>query len=135
MGANISGGHFNTAANVVNQMANFSGTVNGGAYGPGNPGTIVGNRKWSANGTGFLGFEFKIGANPEQYGWARVTMSGGYKHEMKIVDYAYGTPGQAIAAGQTVPVPEPATLGMFAAGALGLLAIRGSQRRKRATEL
>ena len=119
LGANISAGPFNGPKNPfsTNQMGSFRGTVLGGH--PPGPGSVVGNRQWATNGTGFLGFEFNTGAGL-QYGWARVTTSGGYKHEVTLVDYAYGTPGQAITAGQTM-TPEPASLSSAASGALGLL--------------
>ncbi len=60
-----------------------------------------GNSKWSNfNGTAFLGFEFQNPAGQEQYGWARITMtSTGTMYT--IVDYAFGSPGQAIVTGQT----------------------------------
>ncbi len=96
----------------------------------------AGAGQWTALGTGFLGFEFNAGAGL-QFGWARVTMaSNGHPgfglgqnwDKMTLVDYAYGTPGQAITAGQTV-VPEPASLGMLAVGALGVVALRGGKKK------
>jgi len=122
MGASISGGHFNATNNRINGMAAWAGHTNGVGT------TNVGHRKWTTNSTGFLGFEFNTGAG-EQYGWARITMSGGFKHEMEVVDYAYGTPGQVIVAGQEV-TPEPASLGLLAIGALGLLAARRGRKGK-----
>ncbi len=112
-GAVISGGAFN-ASGTVNRMAS------NGLHG-----------KWKTAGTGFLGFEFNPGGGVE-YGWARVTIGGGGTKaysKMTLVDYAYGTPGQAITAGQTA-VPEPASLGLLAVGAVGLFCIRGAKKGK-----
>jgi len=85
--------------------------------------------KWTAGGTGFLGFKFNNGAGV-QYGWARVTLTGPRFYDMTLVDYAYGTVGQKIATGQEALVPEPAALSLLAAGALGVLAARGWRARK-----
>jgi len=113
--ANIAGGHFNTAGKNNILASYFKGF---GSYG-----------QFQAVGTGFLGFEFNLGGG-EQYGWARVNMTSGQKfNNFKLVDYAYGTVGQAITVGQTA-TPEPASLSLLAFGAVGLLVDRGLRRRK-----
>ena len=83
--------------------------------------------KWDGGGTGFLGFRFDTGAGI-QYGWAELTITATPKVQMTLVEYAYGTVGQAITAGQTALVPEPATVGLLAMGALGVLALRGGRK-------
>ena len=86
------------------------------------------NSQWVHNVLGFLGFQFNTGAGVE-YGWARVQMRNGASAGMTLIDYAYGTPGQAIVAGQEA-TPEPASLALFAMGALGLFAIRAAAKKK-----
>jgi hypothetical protein len=56
-------------------------------------------------GVGFVGFKFNNGSG-DQYGWVRVRMVGGQrhmvgaqKHMVQVVDYAYGDPGEPVAAG------------------------------------
>jgi hypothetical protein len=56
----------------------------------------------------------------------RVTLSQGYKNWVTIEDYAYGGVNEAIFAGEGTP--EPASLGLLASGALGLLAMRRRRR-------
>ena len=86
-----------------------------------------GNSRWKDFfGTAFMGFEFKNGGGATVYGWARITMNG--TSTFIVDDYAFGSAGQAIVAGEEV-VPEPASLGMLAIGAAGLLAMRKRRRR------
>src|SRR5207302_279725 len=60
-------------------------------------------------GYGLVGFKFNNGAGI-QYGWVRVAMLGGQnhifgtrKHMVRVVDYAYGDPGEPVLAGQMGP--------------------------------
>jgi len=83
-----------------------------------------------ARGPGFIGFKFNNGAG-DQYGWVRVKMAGGLKNTFRVVDYAYGDPGDVVLAGQRSDESAPTleSLGGLALGAAGLLAWR-RQRMK-----
>ncbi len=59
--------------------------------------------KWTTTGTGFLGFKFNNGSGA-QYGWARINITEAPSFRFTLVDYAYGTVGQAITAGQSATV-------------------------------
>jgi hypothetical protein len=81
-------------------------------------------------GIGFIGFAFNNGSG-KQYGWARVEMGGEeHKNNFKVLDYAYADPGEPIKAGQRSeePVSGMDSLGLLAAGAVGLQAWRRSRR-------
>jgi hypothetical protein len=74
----------------------------------------------TANGA-FIGLGFPIGPTDVYYAWVRVDINNG-AGTFTIRDYAFNTDAfTPIKAGQT---PEPGTLGMLAAGALGLLGMR-----------
>jgi hypothetical protein len=81
-------------------------------------------------GPGLVGFKFNNGAGV-QYGWVRVKMTGGLGNNFKVVDYAYGDPGDVVFAGQMSDDSAPGleSLGGLALGAAGLLAWR-RQRTK-----
>ena len=121
LGANLSGGPF-FGTGLLDYLVKQPGGYN-----------QVPGGQWQPAGTGFLQFRFNDGAG-FQYGWARLTMSGPRHENVTIVDYAYGTVGQAITAGQTAVTPEPATLGLLAMGALRLLAVRRAARNSRSIE-
>jgi hypothetical protein len=99
--------------------------------------------QWKSPGMGFVGFAFNNGAGP-QFGWARVRITtwfpGGYA--FKVLDFAYGDPGERITAGEGIPRgseddedisddpgPDEGSLGGLALGAVGLLAWRKSRSR------
>ena len=74
---------------------------------------------------GLIGFKFNTGSG-DQYGWARVAMFGAGRNKFKLVDYAYGDPGDRVRAGQKLGghAPSLESLGGLAIGAAGLLAWR-----------
>ena len=102
--------------------------------------------QWTSPGMGFVGFRFNNGAGP-QYGWARVRIStrfptDGIGYAFKVLDFAYGDPGERITAGEGIPRgseddqdisddqgPDEGSLGGLALGAAGLLAWRKSRSR------
>jgi hypothetical protein len=82
-------------------------------------------------GVGFIGFKFNNGAG-DQYGWVRVRMFGGAWNQGKLVDFAYGDPGEQVVAGQkesNPSGPQLESLGGLAIGAAGLLAWRRRGKR------
>jgi hypothetical protein len=86
------------------------------AYGSSNPSAEFN----SATGA-FIGLEFPI-SGINHFGWIRVDINNA-AGTFVIRDWAYNnSPGVGISAGSTVP--EPSTLGMLAAGSMGLLAMR-----------
>ena len=98
---------------------------------------IYGGGQFGKQGIGLIGFGFNNGSG-KQYGWARVQMGGwdvgggGHKNDFKVLDYAYADPGEPIQAGQRSedePVTGMGSLGLLAAGAVGLTAWRKSRRR------
>jgi hypothetical protein len=80
-------------------------------------------------GTGFVGFKFNNGAGV-QYGWARVTVQGSPDNKFKLVDFAYGDPGDTILAGQrSSHSASLESLGALALGGTALLAWRRRRAR------
>ena len=80
-------------------------------------------------GIGFIGFKFNTGGG-DQYGWARIEMILG-RNRFKLIDYAYGDPGDRIKAGEKFGghMPTLESLAGLAIGAAGLLAWRRSINR------
>lgn len=84
------------------------------AYGGNNP-----NAQFNSVDRAFIGLAFPINA-VTHYGWVRVSIDN-TAGTFVINDWAYeDQPGVGI----TTPVPEPGTLGMLAAGAAGVTALR-----------
>lgn len=85
------------------------------AYGGNNPSAEFNN----VDGA-FIGLEFPINAT-SHFGWVRVSIDNA-AGTFVINDWAYNdVPGEGLRAGQ---IPEPGTLGLLAAGAAGLAAMR-----------
>ena len=78
--------------------------------------------QWQTPGTGYLGFQFTDAGGLET-GWAELTVSGQPNDTFTLDEYAYGTAGESLTAGQTT-VPEPGSLALLAVGGAGLLAWR-----------
>lgn len=95
----------------------FTGSM---AYGAANP-----NAEFNNAADAYIGLSFPSGPNLF-YGWIRVAVDQA-AGTFQVKDWAYNNvSGAGIRAGQ---IPEPTTLGMLAAGSVGLLAMR---RRKQA---
>jgi hypothetical protein len=90
-------------------------------------------------GIDFIGFKFDRG-HGVQYGWARIKKGPYPQNRFEVVDYAYGDPGEAIAAGQKrsalSKIPAQGSLGLLALGATGLFVWRkGRHGGSRASHL
>ncbi|QDT67750.1 PEP-CTERM motif protein [Planctomycetes bacterium MalM25] len=89
------------------------------AYGAANP-----NAEFNSADGAFIGLEFPINA-VSHFGWVRVTIDNA-AGSFVINDWAYESePGVGITAGA---VPEPGSLGLLAAGAAGVAALRKRRR-------
>lgn len=87
------------------------------AYGAANP-----NAQFNNVTDAFVGFSFPAGPDL-LYGWVRVDVNNAAK-TLVIKDFAYeAVNGTGITAGAGI-VPEPASLGLLAAGAVGLASMR-----------
>lgn len=88
----------------------------------------------SPTNPGFIGLELNNGGQTN-YGWLEFSLDNTGGSDLLVDFIAYGletNPNQPIATGATtdsVAVPEPASLSLFAAGGLGLAALR--RRRKK----
>lgn len=100
-------------------------------------GSAFGN--FNAGVQGILGVQLDSVSGNTDYGWIRVefTDQGSLPHTLSLIDWAVNeTPGQAIQAGETgvSAAPEPGTmgLGLLAAGAAGVEALRRRRKAKAA---
>ncbi len=120
-GSPVSIGPFTTVGAFPQQIAWIQSFYGRGYLGP--------------NGGGFIGFKFDIGRGAE-YGWARIKVSLNpplfFRYIIK--DYAWGDPGEPIAAGQKSSfdervsvIPGAGSLGLLALGAGGLEAWRDAR--------
>ncbi len=130
-GESIAVGHFTHA--IIDPIGSiYGGILANGEYG-----------QWRSSGMGFVGFKFNNGAGA-QYGWARVGISTFFpgRYAFKVLDFAYGDPGEPITAGEGIPRgsqddqdigddqgPDEGSLGGLALGAVGVLAWRKSRSR------
>lgn len=123
-GWNVAG--FNNGINYVSAVA--TGTVIDGSLVNGSTpfngslsfGTLNPNAEFTNVTGAFIGYRFPSGGG-SSYGWARVDINNA-AGTFVIRDYAFETqPGVGIRAGE---VPEPASLGMLAAGAAGVATLR-----------
>jgi hypothetical protein len=110
----------------------FGSNVSDGPFLSGYP-TLIGPDlgQFTPPGVGYAGFKFDVG-NGVQYGWVRLrTNQTGKPHAiMTVLDYAFADPGEPIKAGQRSdePVTGMGSLGLLAAGGVGLQAWRKSRR-------
>ncbi len=140
-GAAFKGAYFCAAGDHASaSRLNLRDPIAGGSFFPGFAVLAVrygechgygGDGQFQVDGVGFVGFKFNTGAG-DQYGWARVSMqpetgTGPTANKFKLLDYAYGDPGEVVVAGQTESrssAPALESLGGLALGAAGLLAWR-----------
>lgn len=85
---------------------------------------------WANVSDRYLGLQFQL-SGQTYYGWAELSVTAfGGSIEATLQGYAYDTvAGQQILAGQTTATPEPGTLGLLAAGSLGLAFWRRKKER------
>lgn len=120
---------FTTGLTYVSALS-FGDTIDAGTVG-----SFFGSMAYSANPDSqfdsvtdaYIGLSFPAGPDT-YYGWIRVDVNNA-AGTFVVKDWAYqDISGKGITAG-AAPVPEPGTLGLLAAGSLGLAAMR---RRKKA---
>lgn len=105
-----------SSGDLITASATAGGPFQGSmAYGANNP-----NAEFNNAIGAFIGLEFPIGG-VNHFGWVRVTIDNA-AGSFVINDWAYNTvAGEPIRAGQ---IPEPTALGLLAAGAAGVAAMR-----------
>jgi hypothetical protein len=97
--------------------------------------TYVDRGQFRAVGVGAIGFKFNTGAG-DQYGFARVRMDGYPYYTFRVLDHAYGDPGDVVVVGRrprsSDSAPALESLGALALGATGLRAWRRRRGNKQA---
>lgn len=92
---------------------------------------------FSTNQLGYFGFRFAFGNNADEYyyGWASLMVDlSALGQGFKIGEAFYqSTPNTAINVG-AVPVPEPSSMALLAAGAAGVTAWRARRKKQPAAE-
>ncbi|QDT00220.1 PEP-CTERM sorting domain-containing protein [Adhaeretor mobilis] len=114
---------FNAGLNYVSALS-IGDPIDGTTVGPSFTGSMAygnnANSQFDSVTDAYIGLSFPINA-VNHFGWVRVDVDNA-AGTFLIKDWAYeAEPGVGIAAGQ---IPEPSTLGLLAAGALGLTAMR-----------
>jgi hypothetical protein len=93
---------------------------------------------WTGTGLGYMGLQFRepgVNGGATMYGWVQISKAIAGEPPatgptgITFVDWAYDDTGAPIAAGN---VPEPSSLALLAAGAIGLLVRRGRAKLRRA---
>jgi hypothetical protein len=87
---------------------------------------------WTAGKTAFAAFRFQTTSGKTDFGWVRLLFTesnNGMPNSVTAVDWAYNSGGLPINAGD-VATPEPGTaaLGLLAAGAAGVIALRRKRK-------
>lgn len=127
-----------TAGATIGPSNSFGGGYPGPVLTTGTTGPWTG----ASTGSDFLGVKFVEsgvnGGNPV-FGWIRITKGAGVPANstsvpsgITYVDWAYDNSGAAITAG--AGAPEPSSLGLLAAGAVGLMVRRGRAKLRRTGE-
>ncbi len=104
-------------------------------------GCLAAHQGWAPGAFGFAGFEFETSGHNTDYGWIRLEYtlgSNGLADGVTVEDWAYDNTGASIQAGQistgsSTPEPSTAAMGLLAAGAAGVAALR--RRRKSASQI
>lgn len=129
----LGGSFFNYPSNLmygqaISALPDFIQGYNGGAQGFLAWGSGFSGSEFVNTG-GYMAFKFDVG-NGTQYGWAEVSLVDGAPTNVYQVErIAWADPGESLAVGQTgTAIPEPASLGALALGAVGLLAMRRRRR-------
>ena len=124
---NLASGDLISTGGPFNQLGGFRAVSNytittAGGYS--NVGQSI-SGEFPADGAGIAGFAFQIGGQ-DHLGWIRLAIesdpTSGQPIALEALEWAYeSTPGESIAAGA---VPEPTGIGLLAAGAAGVAALR-----------